>query len=64
MLELYAKNPKQLDICLRLLYAEKIDFTVSVREDHKGKVFYAVTVDLDTEDARIAIKEKYRLMTQ
>lgn len=64
MLELYAKNPKQLDICLRLLYAEKIDFTVSVREDHKGKVFYTVTVDLDTEDARIAIKEKYRLMTQ
>lgn len=64
MLELYAKNPKQLDICLRLLYAEKIDFTVSVREDHKGKVFYAIMVNLDNDDDRIAIREKYRLMTQ
>ena len=62
MLTLYARNPKQLDICLRLLYAEKIQFFVDVRENAKGKIFYEVSV-LTNEIVFQSLKEKYRVMT-
>lgn len=62
MKELIAKNPKQLDICLRLLYAEKIGFEVHVHETEKRKIYYGVEVNTD-EETRAAIEEKYRILT-
>jgi len=32
-----AKNAKQLDICLRLMYAEHVRYSVEVRELNKRK---------------------------
>lgn len=57
-----AKNPKQLDLCLRLLYAERIDFIVKVEETAKRKIVYKVFAKADTEK-QLELKEKYRILT-
>lgn len=59
---LIAKNPKQLDIALRLLYAEKIGFSVAVCETQKGKIFYRVNLVSD-ELIAADLQEKYRILT-
>ena len=46
MKELKCKNAVALDKCLRLLYANKIEFKVEVCESDKGKIYYSVLVDL------------------
>lgn len=61
MTELIAKNPKQLDICLKMLHAEDISFTVRVI-DTKKKILYGVSADVDDKQARL-IEEKYRILT-
>lgn len=59
--ELVAKNPSQLDRCLRLLYGEHKKFYVNVYEDDKGRIYYGIAVDADPQTfARL--KEKYRIM--
>lgn len=58
---LYAKNPKQLDICLRLLYAEDINFIVRVKETEQLKIIYHVLIDVDQERFE-ELKNKYRIM--
>lgn len=62
MKELFAKNPKQLDICLRLLHAEEIMFTVHVHETAKRKIYYGIAITVDT-DKFIEIENKYRILT-
>lgn len=62
MKELIAKNPKQLDICLRLLYAEKIGFTVHVHESNKKKIYYGISITVDAKK-QAEIEEKYRILT-
>ncbi len=57
-----AKNPKQLDICLRLLYAEKVSFTVRVIETHKRKIEYTVYAEADQQQIS-ELKEKFRILT-
>ena len=42
MQEFIANNPKQLDLCLKMLYAEKIDFLVHVNETNKRKFSIAL----------------------
>lgn len=58
---LFARNPKQLDICLRLLYAERMEFELQVCENEKKKIFYRISV-LSTEERYLAVKEMYRVM--
>lgn len=61
MKEFIARNPKQLDLCLKLLYAEKVGFIVEVREDQKRKITYSVMVKVESE--RFAeLEEKYRIL--
>ena len=55
-----AKNPKQLDICLKLLYAEHIAFKVNVQESNKGKIEYAIYAEVDEQKGRL--QEKYRIL--
>lgn len=56
-----AKNPKQLDLCLRLLYAERVGFIVKIEETAKRKIVYKVyaVTDLDRLDE---LEEKYRIL--
>ncbi|MCM1363414.1 MAG: hypothetical protein NC215_00320 [Ruminococcus sp.] len=63
MRALLAKNPKQLDLCLRLLYAENIKFTVKVCENEKCKIVYSIYVKANAETFQ-KLEEKYRILTQ
>ncbi len=56
-----AKNPKQLDLCLRLLYAEHIGFIVKVEETAKRKIVYKVFAKADIEKLS-ELEEKYRIL--
>ena len=47
MQELLAKTPKQLGICLKLLYSENVEFKVGIRENKKLKIEYPIIVDVD-----------------
>lgn len=62
MKEFIAKNPKQLDICLRLLYAEKVHFSVVVKETEKHKIEYRIGVHADEKTVE-SLREKYRILT-
>lgn len=42
-----ARTPEQLDLCLRMLYGEQIEFTVKFKKDSHGKLQYAVGADVD-----------------
>lgn len=56
-----AKNPKQLDICLRMLYADGHPFTVHIRENDKRKIEYYIVAT--TDDETIAkLRERYRIL--
>lgn len=61
MNELTAFNPKQLDICLKLLYAEGIDFRVVVYETETKKIAYLVKVSADAQTVE-QLREKYRIL--
>lgn len=61
MKEFTAKNPKQLDLCLRLLYAERIGFSVRVYENIKKKIEYKVGIQA-TEQKIAELEEKYRIL--
>lgn len=58
---LYARNPKQLDICLRLLYAENIAFSVEIHETLKDKIIYYIGVLVDG-DKMADLERKYKIM--
>ncbi len=58
---LYAQNPRQLGICLKLLYSENISWIVDIYEDNKGRIRYKISVQ--AEDIKFdEIKEKYRIL--
>lgn len=63
MKELIAKNPKQSDICLRLLFAENVQFQVSVIKTDTGKILYGITLITDDKTASI-VEEKYFVLTR
>lgn len=56
-----AYNPRQLDICLKMLYADGIDFTVKVAETSKGKIVYNICIVV-SEDVMEKLQERYRIM--
>lgn len=56
-----AKNPKQLNLCLRLMHAEKVSFVVKVRETERKKIYFEVTVEASRERL-IDLEEKYRIL--
>lgn len=62
MKELFAKTPKQLDICLRLLFAEGIKFSVQVYKSDKKKIYYGIAMAADDKICE-AMAEKYETMT-
>ena len=57
-----AVNPKQLDICLRLLYSENVRFHVEVKETNNRKIVYEIMGDADDETVE-KLLEKYRILT-
>jgi len=60
MNEFIAKNPRQLDLCLRFLYSENKTFSIDLKETDKGKIIYEITAnDTDQEEAK-KLLEKYQ----
>ncbi len=62
MKELLAKNPKQLDICLKLLYAEHVKFSVEVTETATKKIVYLVSAYGLDKLAENVLEEKYHIL--
>lgn len=61
MKEFIAKNPKQLDLCFKLLYSEGIKFFVEVYENDKRKIEYSISVEVN--EAKFAeLSETYRIL--
>lgn len=56
-----ANTAKQLDICLRMLYAERVYFHVNVVETSKGKIVYEIDVKA-TDEQLAALQERYRIL--
>jgi len=61
MKEFRAVNAKQLDLCLRMLYAEKIQFFVTIVENDKRKIEYRIGVLIDEQKFE-ALEERYRIL--
>jgi hypothetical protein len=58
---LEARNPRQLDLCLRLLYTENMEFSVTVKETEKRKIIYMINV-IGERQIYEALREKYRIL--
>lgn len=56
-----AKNPKQLDICLKMLYSEHIEFMVRIKENDRKKIEYNIIANTD-EKVIDELLEKYRIL--
>lgn len=56
-----ARNPKQLDLCLKLLYSEGLSFSVRVVESAKRKIEYEVGISVD-EHRMTELEEKFRIL--
>ena len=56
-----ARNPKQLDLCLRLLYSERLIFSFRVVESAKKKIEYEIGVQAPEEKIN-ELAEKYRIL--
>ncbi len=56
-----ARNPKQLDLCLKLLYSEKVTFSVKIRESAKKKIEYEIGAEA-TELKAAELEDKYRIL--
>ena len=60
MQELTARGAREIDICLRTIYAHKKEFKVNVCEDEKGRVYYRVELDID-QDEYDSINREYEM---
>ena len=56
-----AVNDKQLGICLRMLYAEKLQGFVEVIKNDKNKIEFHVKADVD-EDYMKLLLERYEIL--
>ena len=56
-----AKNDKQLGICLRMLYADRIQPFVKTVMNEKGKIEFHVKIQADDEVFRM-LDERYKVL--
>lgn len=58
---LVAKNDKQLGLCLRMLYADNIPFTVKVVENNKQRIEFHVYAGTDESKVQ-ELTERFRIL--
>lgn len=56
-----AKNPKQLDLCLKLMYTENLDFTVAVTQPSKHKIIYEIYASVNGNEGEL-LERKYNVL--
>lgn len=55
-----AKNPKQLDLCLKLMYTEDVKFTVEVTQI-KRKIIYVIYASVTDHEGE-SLERKYNVL--
>lgn len=58
---LLAKNDKQLGVCLRMLYAEKIQGTVKTVMNEKGRIEFHIHANVD-EQMMKSLLDRYEIL--
>lgn len=61
MNEFVARSPRQLDLCLKLLYDANVAFAVKIRENEKRKIEYVININVD-EQTYERLMETYRIL--
>lgn len=61
MYQFKAVNAKQLDLCLKMLYAERIQPTVLTVENEKHKIEYHIQIKVK-KDQFMLLDERYRIL--
>ncbi len=56
-----AVNDKQLGVCLRMLYADKIQGFVETIKGDKGKIEFRISIDVDRQTFE-KLLERYEIM--
>lgn len=56
-----AVNDKQLGVCLRMLYAEKIQPFVKTTMNEKGKIEFHISVNADQQTFEV-LRERYEIL--
>ncbi len=56
-----AVNDKQLGVCLRMLYAEKLQGIVETVRNDKGKIEFHIHIDVD-EQTKTKLLERYDIL--
>lgn len=56
-----AVNDKQLGICLRMLFAEKLQGFVEVVKNDKGKIEFHISINAD-DNLFEELKERYEIL--
>lgn len=56
-----AKNDKQLGVCLRMLYAEKIQGLVETVKNSKGKIEFCIKARVDEQIFEM-LNERYEIL--
>jgi len=64
MKEITAKNTRQLDMLLRVLFAEKIGIQFKIRAVKTDANKFSYLVEVETDDAKIKeLEERLRILT-
>ncbi len=61
MKDFIAMNAKQLDLCLKMLFAEGIEPAVKTLRNGKGKIYYRIGVNIDDATYN-KLSERYSIM--
>lgn len=58
---LLAVNNKQLGICLRMLFAENLDYIVKTVLNSRNKIEFHISVDTDEQTFQM-LRERYEIL--
>ena len=61
-MKLVAKNDKELDICLKMLYSKGLNnFPITVAETEKGKIYFEVPFSV-TDETFEKLEQTYKIL--
>ena len=60
MKQFVAKGSRQVDLCMRMLFDESIEFRVIPQLDDKEKVYYVVEAALDDQKLIDKLETRYK----
>lgn len=58
-----ARTDRQLGLCLRMLYAENIGYSVDVFENEKNRIVFRISVKV-SDERMSELERKYHILTR